>query len=1376
MRRAVHVRQGGPLPLLVLALLLAGGSLGALAPPAAAQASTPAPEVCFQTDADGNPETDGLAFRCMADLPRGPDYLQGDFVDIQIQGSPVGAYVRIRCLTSCHETAGKSYFAQYAPGATVRFPRDFRDPMGDNAVADRAPRYNSSWEAVVLLGNAVVARGTFNVWLFDRFTSPGLTVMPGERHGIRASGFDEGANVQLALERRDRDGKWVALPTPSGSLVLFTSGGFNNHVYFPNAWVVPKDEAGRIAECGADRDGCYRFVVKGAGKADEVVPFRVAPATLVAASANSVGNVVHPDGADPQAVSRTREIHVAVDLHYPGGRSFQGEAFAPGDVKPSPITNEPTLRGRVERVNVTATLPIQDLAFRYAPQAGRWEATWTIPKDFPLRTAEPDAKYRIRLLPDNGVEKWGNLVPEVVLAEHVVDRATLRPAIFSGIAALPRTEEGNFTFDVRYLNGTPLAASDLAAPLRGCFYVASQGDPLNCARAGLERVDGAYENGKWVFRVRFPRAYASLEDHRFHLAGNVDDRWGNTVQEADAGPFAVTPASPRVAFSTILRGRDLQTLERGGGAGNYVSVQAVVTYADGSAFNHAVTPNASVSIPGTLTRRSPEGVVISQTRYDLREVDPQAGRWAADLVLTADDTETPLGAWTFRFDVRDNLTVPNANATSFERTIVGIPLLIDPVRQPFGLVETDTVQTFRFRVLYQDGHEVPRGDLLEGLQAYVHRYNPANQTAYGPPVSTRLAPQHDAESGWYQADFRIPANLFSGTYVFVVGGRDRHGNALAQDAYSREFGTTSRTLERPVITQPPVEAMRGESATVVFDAREGDVGVGGTGAPALRIERFDASAGAWVVERADARQTAPNLLDHVGLFPITLTTPVGLYRFTLEGRDANLQRIVATSQNFTVLPTDVPRVLFTPPPERVTKGAPFSFSVERQEGDRILEVQVLLNGRAQVLVNGQPYAMPTPVLVPAGTFVNVTWQVPFEAPSGNYTLRFGGRDLYGNRLDVLTPAIEAEPAQLTGRLLGAPSRTVARNEEVSLLFGITYPTGAYYQAPQPPVVQVVNDSGFVAAADVRPDRLTYVATWKPRPDVPAGEYRFEVTGTGAGGNPFPSLRSAPFRVVPGAVTRPPAQDVGSAVERMATAVFSVPFDPQDRDVEFLLAYHGPTTDASPALFDTRDPLTTTLLAHVLEPATSRYVARFVTDQQTPPGMYRILMRATDGHGNDLSSKSNPFLLSPTSILLVPDPSPPDDAFQEGVPITLSFVARYRSGSLMEESNGRPSAVILYTAPGRGPQPVTDRPQVEYRDGRWYATWTPPEKMPEGVYEFSFGGADDAGNTIASSKSRAYVVTTTIGGSAAKLLPGPGAEHALVALAGVALALGARRRR
>lgn len=1363
-------RRGSAIALLVLLLL------GGLLVPSSASAQG-APLLCFEVERGVGVE--GVeALNCQPNDSNAPNFLQGAAIGIVLKNVPGAPFVEVRCLTECRDTQNERYFAQWnADKGVLVFPRDFREPGpnqdGGNPVLRRAPRYNGTWEVTV---HGTPLERTFNVWLFDRYLSPGLVVSPGERHVIQAAGFDEGAQVSFQIQRRVAANKWETIYQPGGSRIVFTHGGFTNHVWFPEPWTLDKTEARRIKQC-QPLEGCYRMVVQGAGKADEHVPFTVDVATLRLDHSNSVGNGIgSPPGTQPATLERTRQVLVAVDFHYPGGSLFLGEPLRENDVRPSGLTGDRTLRVRLERVNLTGVLPIQDLPMRYHGVNARWEATWTVPKDFPLPSQEPNSHYRLRLLPQE--DEHGNLIPETSLANYTIQAARLEPVAVHRLQTLGRTEEGNFTFAIRYHNGTPVTPQDLAKPLKGCFYRESA-ERIRCPNA-QDRVDGVFENGAWTFKVRYPRTYEHLEAHKFLLYGDGEgaDKWGNQVVPHATAPFTVEAAEPRVEFSTILRGRDSGILERGGGQGNHVSVQARVTYADGTPFNHQVTKDNVRVITGALTKTA-GGVTLSHQPFQLREADAGRGLWLGDVWLTADDATTPLGTWRWEFEFRDNLTVPNAVNASFERVVKGIPLRIEAVRQPFALVETGALQTFRFRVRYEDGAPVPHENLVDRLQVHVYRYNPSNSSAWGNPLSGRLTPLHDAHNGWYEVEFQVPNNLFTGTYAFVVSGGDRHGNLLAVDAWSRPFATTSRVLDRPVLAQPAPEVLRGESATVVFDAREGDVGVHGTGAPVVRVQRYDPSSGAWVFDSADVRQTSPGLPDHVGLFPVLTTTPVGLYRFVFEGRDERLQQIVAHSQNFTVVPTDVARAIFAPPPEKVAKGGSVSFSVERQEGDRYTDVDVMFNGRSQIVVDGQPLSLPVPIFIPSGTFVNVTWEPPFDAPSGNYSIRVMGRDLYGNRIEVLSPAIEIEPAQLSGRILGHPTRSIQRGEGATLLFGITYPTGAFYLAPQPPRVNVVGpDGNVVGQAAVRAERgATYAASWTPGADAPLGDYAFEVSGTGVGGNAFPSLRSSAFRVSPGTLTRAPAVEVGASLERMSTAVFAVPFDPRDESAAFTLSYYGPANDATAAVFETAEPQTRIPLAHTMEPETGRYVTRFVTDHQTPPGLYRIHMSGEDGHGNRIESRSAVITLRPTNVVVILDPTPPDSEFGDGKTITLSFVTRYRSGTHMDDTMGRPSAVVLYTAPGGSPLPVTDRPTLEFRGGRWYATWTAPDPLPEGIYEFSFGGADASGNVIASSKSRAFPVTSTLAGSAAKLVPGPGAaDLVIVALAAAAVVALARRPR
>ena len=115
--------------------------------------------------------------------------------------------------------------------------------------------------------------------------------------------------------------------------------------------------------------------------------------------------------------------------------------------------------------------------------------------------------------------------------------------------------------------------------------------------------------------------------------------------------------------------------------------------------------------------------------------------------------------------------------------------------------------------------------------------------------------------------------------------------------------------------------------------------------------------------------------------PASSTTAIGTYRFALLGREGapSYAIISNASANFTILPTDVTRGLYSLPQEEVTKGDLVNYRIERRDGDRVSDVKLLLNGRETTL--------PRPLLVNEGNHINVSWRVPFEAPNGNYTIR-----------------------------------------------------------------------------------------------------------------------------------------------------------------------------------------------------------------------------------------------------------------------------------------------------------------------------------------------------------------------------------------------------
>lgn len=1392
---AARPRSTRPLWALLLTLLLAGGSLLALVPGAPAQGApqTPSttPVLCF--------DRDPRAGACLATQP--PSYQQGDSVDIRIDGF-VGAqtYLSARCVRGCpalDPTSRNVYWALYR-GGTVRFPRDFvdvgpdPDHPGANAVADQAPRYNSTWEVTADLADgdltgAPISRQFF-VWLYDAFVGSNFTVRPGESHYLRSTGYAPGAEVTYRWERREPvSGRYEAFRgAPAFAQTTLNPGWFEDY------FALPPREARNITACGQAVSDCYRIVIGGSGKQAETVNVQVGLAEI---KRNS-DTTPRLAGNTELAFQRTQNASFDIDLHYPGGRVRHGPKLLPTDVPVSVTYGTNALRVVVEKVyrgNDSVHL-IGEVPLLFDASRLVWNALWTIPKDLPLEPSQP--KYRLRLVeqPDS----YGNRIVEDVLANFTVDVAEIRPHIAEMDRFLPRTQQTTLRVAVLYHNGTSFTPAEAAvegntSPLAGCF-VRLPPPPPPPAPPAQPQVQacgpndpltwGTYFDGSWNFTKRYARDYPNLDEHRFILLNNTVDRWGNRIFHVASDAFRVVPARPEVAFSTVQRGKEAELLERG----NRIFVSATITYHDGAPYNHnvRVNPNSSEAmvLNGTLQRRGPGpedgsyGPLAGEERFLLTESDPNAGRWVGYLQLTEDDTATPAGIWTFHFDIADNLSVPNQNVTAFDREIVSSTIQVCPTFQPPSRVATGTTIKFRFRLQYSDcdsGREVPSGALEGRLNARVHRFDPDRHAVFGAPVSNTLIPFYARGTTLdWGIEYEVANQLFSGTYAILITGADTFGNKIVPNATSRSFATYTDVLNRTVLTQPPSEVRRGDSATVVFDAREGDTGVDPARPfPRIQLERFDTSTttcstgpaegGCWVREWLDTRIQDASFTDHVGVFPVGIDTPVGVYRFSLQGRDRDHHIITGVSTTFTVDATQVTRALNTLPPERIVKGVPFQFYVDQMPGDQLRERVVFHNGR--------PLQVPLPLLTNEYGRINVSWAVPFEAPTGNYTLRLAGRDVNGNNILVLTPPIEAVAATLEGRLLGQPTRAAERGGDARVTFAVTYPDGGFYAAADTPRVFVRNATGVVAAAEVRREGLSFAAEWAPPASQPLGEYYFEVSPqpTGGTGNEFTPLRSNTFRVVPGRFVRDPIDELGAEVERLGAAIYGVPFAADDKYAGFELAYYGPSLSTAVSREDPLVEITRSPLPHTIDAASGKYVARLVTDHQSQVGTFKIHMTGEDAHGNRIQSESRPFVIRPTTIGITFERFPSQDQFGEGKTITISFVARYRIGTIMDESYGRPSVVALYND-----RPITQRPEVQFLDGRWYLSWTAPEVLPDGQYEFAIGGTDLQGNPIASARSTPYLVRTDLAESFAKAIPGPSPVLALIAVAGAAALLAGRR--
>ncbi|HET6405504.1 MAG TPA: hypothetical protein VFH78_12730 [Candidatus Thermoplasmatota archaeon] len=1373
-----------------LLVLLTASTLVPLSPAASAQ-SSPA-TLCFDRDLSLNGETTSESGPCSTS--RTPDYAQGNEIRVRVYGWLGGeAYLSARCTSGCptsDPSASKVYYVVYR-GGQVRFPADFVDagPSNDggNAVLDRAPRYNSTWDFTLHLAAPLQRRA--HVWLYDAWEddSGNHTVRPGATHRIVASGFNPHGEVVYRWERRDpNSGRYMAFAS-------HTVTADRNGVFTTN-FQLPKDEAVRMAACGGLLDDCYRLSVSGAGKQTETINVRVGYADIVRSETTS------PRAAPGalQRFQRTENVTGSIDLYYPGGNLHTGPKFNTDDASMSPRFGGRALRVAVEKywtINTTSYL-LDEVPLRFEPARLQWVAQWTIPKDLEV---DSGARYRMRLLEQRDVH--GNRVAEDWLVNFTFEAAQIVPVLVDPFRELQRTETGTVRLAVRYHNGTPFTPDEApvgnSSPLRGCFVrvpppppppapPANTEVPTCESRTEVEWVYGRYHEGAWNFTVKYPRTYENLDSHRFILGNGTRDRFGNRIL-AVAGPtYNVAPARMDVEVSTVMRGEEAEVLERG----NRIFVSATITYHDGSPYNHQVrvNPNSSAAqtLTGILVRRGPGvngayGPIASEEPFNLTLTDARAGRWSAYLQLTDDDTFTPAGIWTWKFEIVDNVTVPNRNESIFDREVVSSVIRVCPTYQPPGSAATGASVKFRFKLYYSEcevGREVPVGAIESKLTVRAYPYNPQTLTTFGNPVSNVLIPAYarDTTQDW-GIEYQVPNHLYGGAYAFVVTGADTFGNKLVPNARSRPFSTYTDVLTRTVLTQPRAEVERGDSATVVFDAREGDTGVDPQrAAPRIQLERFDTSStdcaraqeegGCWVREIGDVRVSDGSLSDHVGVFPVGVDTPVGTYRFALQGRDRDFKIITAISSNFSVSATQVTRALLELPPERVVKGQPFSFRVESMPGDQLRDRVVFLNGRALSI---QP-----PLLTHERGAINVTWSVPFEAPTGNYTLRVTGRDVNGNIITILTPPIDALPASLEGRIIGQPPRTVARGDVARLHFGVGYPDGSFYAAQDEPRVVVVSAAGTTFPARIQREGLSFAAYWEPGAESTLGEHYFEVqpqAAAGGTGNLFPTLRSQPFRVVPGVVSRNPIDEVHNEVERLGSTAYTVPMALDDRFVGFELVYYGPSLLN---MIDTTNPpveITRTPLPHTLEAERGRYAARVVTDHQTQTGTYRVVMTGEDAHGNVITSQSRAFVIRPTTIGVVFDPLPSSDKFGEGKTIEISFVAQYRVGSLMDSSYGTPSVAALWNG-----NPITPRPAIEYRDGHWTIRWTAPELLPPGEYQFVVGGADLMNNPVATARTTPYIILEgSLLNSAEKVIPGP--SPVLLALVVVAIAgLLFRRRR
>lgn len=1278
------------------------------------------------------------------------EYLEGEKVVITLGVDP-GLTARIRCLT-CPDK-DKAYEAP-TQGQLI-FPDDF----GADATTERQPKWNDTWIVELVLGETIVQERTFNVWAANLFAFPDRAPRPSNLILVQVAGYTPGDMVQLVLRHRKGDGT-LEVRFAADAAVNF----LGRASYY---WRVPLDEAQRVACPLRPKGFCehYELSVKGPGKVDELMKFKIKPATLDVR--------IHSGDATQgtTTLDRTTNVTVNLDIKYPEGPRLAQEHVT------GPRSPDGTLLVRVERresenAGVEPVVVANVSAF-FDDARDLWIARWTIPRD---ESTDVSRTYSFVLAEQK--DRWGNVVPEEHLNEFKVQAATLTPTIVLLPREVERTAEVKVVLSFKYHDGSSFTPNDTQEGdlPDGCFLPDDPG-PNTCQNGGMAARVRYWEGPKWNFTGRYPVDYADLSRHQFRYEGGVvqgQDKYGNRFQTINSALFDVIAASIRINLTTVV-GSELRTEERGFDRGDVVAVTANLTYPDGSAFNTTMNENSQPILRVLVTKLGEDGGIAGEEDLNLTNTERQSSFWHGTLRVSRDASLAPIGRWRFTFHVRDNVTPPNGNDTDFHRAVNPAEIAVVPTKEPPRTVPIGSLVTWKFQLVYEDGAYVTSSEVGTSITVRAER---ASGPRAGSPVSGPLLPTYDPARKEWTVEWEVPRVLFSGSYAFKPFGEDRHGNVLDRDATSRTFATFTDATVRAVLTEPPTRVERGSSMIVVFDGRDGDVAPTGfpRTAPVIELQRFDPFEQKWVVERRDVRARGEGDGDHIGRLNTTISTTLGLYRFHLRGRDASFNVVNGTTETFNLVPTNVSRPLLVPPPERVAKGQYVLWAIEREAGDQIGGTTVLFNGRpaGQNLLGG--LAIAGPISQVSEDRWNFTWRVPYASETGNYSFTLRGFDAFQNNLLVDVPPVSAEPSILSGRVIGHPEKLVGRGSEARFLFAITYPNGDFFASRTQPRVLVVNETGLVATAGVESTGLAFQAAWTPSDTAPLDTFWFEVTGQDASGNVFPALRSDTFRIEPGESERAFVRQPKLSYQRLDTVTAELPARSGDGFAAFTLQYIGDQSLITDALVGGEGGTTVANLEHRLDASLGRYVVAWRTDRDERLGVYRIQFSGQDEFGNEVTARSEPFALQPTFLKAAIDPIP-EDAFGPGKRIVFDFDLNYQTLSPRpaDPAATQPEAVILWES-----RAVAQRPEIAFdpTTQRWTATWDAPEDLPNGQYALVISGQDEAGNEIRATPSQVMRQDTPVVTSFKRVLgiPDVSAPLGLVAVALVALALGGLSRR
>ena len=1264
------------------------------------------------------------------------DVLEGDGFQIFASGFALGDKVKVQCQL-CPDPVVYMANANYA----LAFPDDF----GPEAIAKREPRWNATYKIELMRAGAVryplpSAEWNVNATTVDLWKFPEPEVEPNDRIRIQSSGYTlqsaQGAvRIKLTREnktfptRRDTIFEWPPLTPVNGTVAATFRFSYNMAALV------------RCPEDPIERCRMLRVEISGGGKNTEIYNFAARPAQIVPKPDDepSPGDV-------PGQYNRTLTVRATFQLPYRSG--FEFLTFLDYGFNRGP-------RYHVERILADTKVNVSVVhsgQAKWSDDSFGWAINWTIPRDAPLKDPQTGVPYQYRFVVPKQEDPYRNDILRHDFNPFIVTAYVIPLAFEEAPVVVQRTEKAVWKLSLRYADGKPFTAADNNTQLRFCVFPKSEARPnLPCLnRPTIElRHTGkdlwAVTNQWPIDEPRVVQDWAIAAS--WNGASNVGDKHGNTVNGGEM-LYNLSVAKPRIALLTDVGGERREG-QRPFERGDLVKVVAKIVYPDGKTpFNR--TRNAEGStLPMFVVQKNSLGDVVSIRTVNLSNPD-NTETWVGQFQVGKTAEEAPTGRWDLKFDVKDKVRTPNVNATQLVRNVVAASILVTTSREPPLTARIgDTVQ-YRFRLNYRDAREVTGESIGFSVRAEVR---PWKDGKAGSPIET-LAPVWDPVRRDWFVDWSIPRHLLLQQYIMVPSGSDLSGNPVRGDVHSRPVLLTTETLQRGIITQPPLRVPRGEKITAIFDGRDGDVGVDGKGKPAIQVQRFDASAQKWFVEYLNVRAGNEPGIEHVALWNTTLQTHAGTYRFVLVGKDAQFAFIEAASREFILQTIKVSRESLSNG-THVLKGGKITAVVERKPGDTIQEAYVVQDGkRFETIANRR-----------AETDRAIAeWTVPFTFPTGAFTVVIKMFDRNQNEAYGEVGPFFVSGATIRSDAVVDPVRIVARGAEADWRFRSFYPSGQKLTGPNGfPEVTVFNATGPVARAKVGTDGPNYVVKWEVPKDGGLVDHWFEVGGKDGYGNDFLTIRSDAFRVEPGVIGRiisllPPPYN-----PRDVLTGFRVYTDPDDKVLEYVIVKLR-ADDATGALNNFQGQVVARGDVKPNEDGT-QWFAEWRPAKDTPLGWYRFRIQGADLYGNRIEQYSGAFQITPSQLAVEffsqSREMVPGEAFE------ATFRVRYPDQSLLDDKRGRVTAQMA-----RDGVPVAPEPTTAWDGNRWTAIWETPDPLDHGKYVLIISGFDLLGNTVIRTGTSSIDYAPS---NLEKLLgvPAPGLPMALLAIAALALAF--RRR-